>query len=170
MTGNAILRGVMIPFGILFLAFAVLFVAGMRGSLGPLDLATAQWFILGLWIAAPVVGGLVSRGLTDREIALAAAVLAVVVGLAVAAVFVTAAGTASTCGIGDTRSAAAYVVGCVGVGAVVGVGMSASVLITARLARRGRWLVGALLGGGLNFGASAGAYFLYYSIITCLHP
>ena len=160
----------MIPFGILFLAFAVLFLAGMRGSLGPLDLATAQWIILGLWIAAPVVGGLVSRGLTDRETTLSAAVLAVVVGLAVAAVFLTGAGTASSCEIGATRSAAAYVVGCLGVGAIVGIGVGASALITARLARRGRWLLAVLLGGGLNFVASAGAYFLYYSMVTCLRP
>lgn len=168
MTDTAIRRGVVVPFGILALAFAILFFAGQAGSLGPLDFATYQWIILGLWIAAPVVGGLVSRTLSDRQITLAAALLAVVLGLAVAAFFLTAAGTASSCAIGAGGSAAAYALGCLGVGAIVGTGVGASELITARLARRGWWLLAVLLGGGLSFGASAGAYFLYYSIVTCL--
>jgi hypothetical protein len=62
------------------------------------------------------------------------------------------------------------VAGCLAVGAIVGIRIGASVLITARLARRGWWLPAALLGGGLNFGAGAVAYALVYSIVTCLHP
>jgi hypothetical protein len=168
MTGTAILRGVVVPFGILALAFRIDLFAGESGSLGPLDPATAQWVILGFWIAAPVVGGLASRALSDRQITRAAAVLAAVVGLAVAGVFLTAAGFGSSCSRGAVGSTAGYVLGCLGVGAIVGIGVGASELITARLARRGWWLPAVLLGGGLSFVASAGAVFLYYSIVTCL--
>jgi hypothetical protein len=168
MSDTAFFRGVEVPIGILALAFAILFFAGQAGSLGPLDFATYQWIIIGLWVAAPVVGGLLSRGLSDRQITRAAAVLAVLLGLAVAAFFSTAAGTASSCASGAVGSAAAYILGCLGVGAMVGIGAGASELITARLARRGWWLPAVLLGGGLSFAASAGAYFLYYSVVTCL--
>ncbi|MEO8251811.1 MAG: hypothetical protein ABI578_07485 [Chloroflexota bacterium] len=170
MTGTAILRGVVVPFGILVLAFSVLLFAGMAGSLGPLDLATAQWFILALWVAAPVVGGISSRGLGDRQIALAATVLAVVLGLAVATVLLTGAGTASSCQVAGSRSAAGFVGGCLGVAAIVGIGMGASLLTAARLAQRGRRPLGIILGGGVNILASAGAYFLFYSVVTCLRP
>ena len=171
MTGDAILRGVVIPFGILALAFAIFYFAGQTGSLGQLDFSTYRWIIIGLWIAAPVVGGLVSRPLSDRKISIAAAVLAAVLGLATAASFLTAAGTAastaSSCDMGAMRSVAAYVLGCLGVGAIVGIGMGASESITARLARRGWWLPAVLSGGVLAFGTSAGAYFLYYALVTC---
>src|ERR1700674_4975500 len=168
MTYSAIERGVVLPLTILALAYAVLFFAGQAGSLGPLDFATYQWIIVGLWVAAPVVGGLVSHALSDRLITLTAALLAVVLGLAVAFFLLTAAGTASSCARGAVGSVAAYSLGCLGDGAVVGIGVGAGEVVTARLARRGLWLPAVLLGGGLSFLASAAAYLFYYSFVTCL--
>lgn len=168
MTRTAFLRGVAVPFGILFLAFAVLFFAGQAGSLGPLDAATYQWIILGLWIASPVAGGLAVRALDDRQVTIAAAVLGVVLGLVVAAFFLTAAGTGTYCEVGFGRSVAGFVSGCLGVGAIVGAGTAASELVAARLARRGRRLLAVLLGGGLSLAAIGGGLFTFYSIVRCL--
>jgi hypothetical protein len=70
MTGNAILRGVVIPFGTLLLGFFVFFVAGMLRGLGPLDAQTATWVFGGLWVGAPVVGGLLSSELGVSQSAL----------------------------------------------------------------------------------------------------
>jgi hypothetical protein len=166
------IRGVVVPFAIFFLAFITLLYAGMLGSLGPLDLATANQLALGLWIVAPVVGGLLVRSLTVRHITFAAVVLGVVLVLEVAFVLLTGAGTAglSNACAGIPRSPAGFVVGCGVVGATVGIGTGASLFITAWLARAGWWLPAVLLAGGLNFGAGAVAYTLFYSIVTCMHP
>ena len=168
MTGSAFLRGVAVPFGILFLAFAVLFFAGQAGSLGPLNAATYQWIILGIWIAAPVTGGLALRALDHPQDTIAAAVLGVVLGLVVAAVFLTGAGTGTYCELGSGGNVAGFVSGCLGVGAIVGVGTAASELAAARLARRGRLVLAVLLGGGLSFAAIEGGLFIFYSIVRCL--
>ena len=171
MTGSAILRGVIPPLAILALALAIFLYAGQTDSLGQLDFSTYRWIIIGLWIAAPVVGGLVSRRLSDRQISLAAAVLGAVVGLAAAASFLTAAGTAastaSSCEFGAMGSVAGYVLGSLGVGAIAGIGMGVSEAITARLARRAWWLPAVFSGGVLTFGAGAAALYLYYALVTC---
>ncbi len=168
MSGTTFSRSVAVPFGILLLAFAVLFFAGQAGSLGPLDFVTYQWLILALWISAPVVGGFASRVLSDRQLTSGAVVLGLVLGLAVAAFFLTAAGTASSCRDAGNGSAGGYVLGCLGVGAVVGVGTGACELATAQLARRGRLLVAVLLGGGISLAASASGFLTYYSVVTCM--
>ncbi len=168
MSGTTFSRSVAVPLGILLLALAILFGAGQAESLGPLDFATYQWLILALWISAPVVGGFGSRVLSDRQLASGAAVLGLVLGLAAAAFFLTAAGTASSCRDTGSGSAVGYVLGCVGIGAIVGVGIGASELVTARLARRGWLLVAALLGGGISLAGSAGGFFIYYSVGACL--
>jgi hypothetical protein len=167
-SGTAFSRSVAVPFGILLVAFGVLIFAGQAGSLGPLDFATYQWLLLALWISAPVVGGFASKVLADRQLTSGATVLGLVLGLAVAAVFLTAAGTASSCQNAGNGSAAGYVLGCLGVGAIVGVGTGASELVTALLARRGWVLVSMLLGGGIGLAGSAGGLFIYYSVVACL--
>ena len=168
MTGGAILRGLVVPFGILLLAFFVLFFAGMNGSLGPLDLATASWIVIALWVIAPVVGGLLGRTLSARDLVRAASWLGLVLGAAVAFFFLTAAGTAAaSCAVAVGTNAVGYVLGCLAVGTVAGGGMSASLLLTARLARRESLVAAVIVGGALNLLAGAGAYFLFYSIIKC---
>lgn len=169
---SAFVRGVVVPLAILFLAYLTVFYAGMLGSLGPLELDSAERLALGLWIVAPVVGGLLLRSMSDRQISVAAALLGVVVGLAVAFFLLTAASTASLSNAcaGIPRSVGGFEAGCMAVGAVVAIGMGASVIITARLTRRGWWMPAVLLGGGLNFGMGVGAYALVYSVVTCLHP
>lgn len=168
MTGGAFLRGVAVPFGILLAAFLVLFFAGMAGSLGPLDLATVDWIVVALWVMAPVVGGLLGRSLDGRDRQRAAVVVGAVLGVAVALFFLTAAGTAATsCRVGLGSSAVGYVLGCLAVGIVAGGGMSASLLLTARLARGGPWMAAAAFGGAVSLVGGAAAYFLFYSVITC---
>lgn len=168
MSGMAFSRSVAVPLGILLVAFGVLVFAGQAGSLGPLDFATYQWLLLGLWVSAPVVGGFASRALAHGQLASGAKVLGLVLGLAVAAFFLTAAGTASSCRDAGSGSAAGYVLGCLGVGALVGVGAGASEFVTALLARRGWLLVTVLLGAGINLVGSAGGFFIYYSVVACL--
>jgi hypothetical protein len=161
-------RSVAIPFGILVLAFGVLFLAGQAGSLGPLDFARYQWLILALWISAPVVGGFASRVLDNRQLTSGATVLGLVLGVFVAAFFLTAAGTASSCRDAGNGHALGYALGCAGVGAIVGIGIGASELVTALLARRGWLLVPLLVGGGISLAGSVGGFSIYYSVVTCL--
>lgn len=168
MTGSAIVRGVMVPLGIVILACFVFFVAGMRGSLGPLDLGTVNVIVIVQWVLAPVVGGLLAQTIVDGALIRAAPLLAALLGLAVAFVLLTAAGTASTtCGLAAGPSALGYVGGCLAVGAVIGSGAGASLLFTGRLARRNHWIPAVLIGGALNLVAGAGAYVLFYSIVAC---
>ncbi len=168
MSGTGFSRGVALPMGILLLAFAILFFAGQAGSLGPLEPATYRWFLLALWIAAPVAGGIAASRLTDEDLTKGAAVLGLALGLAVAAFLLTAAGTASSCREVGTGSAAGYVIGCLAVGAVVGVGTAVSELVTALLSRRGWMLLSVLLGGGTSLVTGVAAFVLYYSVVTCL--
>jgi hypothetical protein len=88
-------------------------------------------------------------------------------GLAVAVVLIlNGAGTASACETGHVQSATGYVAGALGDGVIVGIGVAVSALITARFARRSQWLLAVVLGAGLNFIASAGAYALFYTVVT----
>ncbi len=168
MTNSIVARGVFVPVGILVLAFAVFLTAGEHESLGPLDLATAQWLVIGIWCVAPVFGGLASRGLSGREINRGATILGTTVGLVVALVFLTAAGTDSSCQSSGGSSALGYVGGCLVVGAIVGIGMGASLFLVARLAGRSSWLLAIVFGSLVSFGTGWLAFVLYYSNVTCL--
>ena len=168
MTNSIAMRGVLVPVGILVLAFAVFLTAGDHQSLGPLDLATAQWLVVGTWCVAPVFGGFASRGLTGRELNRAATILGTTVGLVVALVFLTAAGTATSCPTGGGSSPLGYVGGCLVVGAIVGIGMGASLYLVARLAGRSSWLPAIVLGSLVSFGTGWLAFVLYYANVSCL--
>jgi hypothetical protein len=168
-TGAAFLRAVLVPIGILALAGRIFLQAGFQGSVGPLDLATADVVSLGLWVAAPVVGGLASRTLDIRQLIVAATVLGTVAALPAAAMIVFGATTGAACQ-GAVRSAVGFWASALAAIFAVGIGAGAAEFITARLARRGRGLLAVLLGAGLNFSAGAGAYFLIYSIAVCLLP
>ena len=169
---STVIRGVLSPLAVLVLAYLVVFYAGMLRSLGPLDADTADRLALGLWVVAPVMGGLLMRSTSDRQINIAAAVLGIVVGVAVAVFFLAAAGTAALSGAcaGIPRSAGGFVAGCVALGTVVAIGIGACLIITARLTRRGWWLPGILGGGGLNAVVNVGAYALAYSVVGCMRP
>lgn len=168
MSGTAFSRSVAVPFAILLVAFGILLFAGHAGSLGPFDFATYQWLLLALWISAPLVGGFASTVLADGQLTRGATVLSVALGLVVAAFFLTAAGTASSCRGAGGGTAAGYVLGCVGVGALVGGGAGGSEFVTALLARRGQLIATVLLGGGISLAGSAAGFFIYYSVVTCL--
>ncbi len=172
MSGMAIRRGVLVPAGLVVLAFLVVFYAGMLGSLGPLDRDTAFRVAIGLWVVAPVAGGGLVRSLEGRQVVLAAIALGTLVGIAVAFLYLTAAGTASLSSACAQmpHDGALYVLGCLIVGAIAGIGMAAGVAVTAALAARDRWLSAIVLGGGANFGLGMAAYALVYSVVTCLRP
>lgn len=76
-------RSVGLSLGILVSAFYVFLRAGADESFGPLDRDTANRLFLGLWIVAPIAGGLAARGAVNRHLTSLALRLGVVVGLVV---------------------------------------------------------------------------------------
>jgi hypothetical protein len=169
MTPSAALRGFTIPFLLLLFAFVLLVVAGMRGSLGPFDLTTASWIVAAQWVLAPVVGGLLMRHFDLRDVATSAAWLGITIGLAVVLVLLPAAGTASEACRGAGGTVVGYMLGCIAVAALVGIGIAASLLLTARMARRDLLIPAAVLAGAaVSFASGAGAVNLYYGFVACL--
>ena len=156
--------------GILFVAFLVVMVSGEQQSLGPVDLDTANRLAIGLWVLAPVIGGLIAGrrgGHAVREAARVGALL----GVAVTVLVATAAGAGypTTCPMnGIPTFVGAYFLGCLAVGGIVGVGTGLSLLVTAVLAARRWWLPGIVAGAIVSFVAGYGAYNLYYDFAACL--
>ena len=92
-------------------------------------------------------------------------------GLA-AGLFLGAAGGAGyppTCPVnGIPTFVGAYLVACLAVGAIVGVGTGVSLFLTAVLAARRWWLPGVASGAIVSFAAGYAAYNLYYDFAVCL--
>ncbi len=135
----------------------------MLGPLGPFGLAAANGLVIALWVLAPVVGGLLLVSANERDVLTAGIVLGVALGLAmVSALFLFGAGTisgAGPCVFDLHRSAPAFVLGILAVSTLVGAGAGMSLMATALLARRGRWLGGSVAGGLVSLAAGAAANF-----------
>jgi hypothetical protein len=171
-TGSAIRDGVLVPVGIIALALLTVYNAAMLGGLGPLDPVVASRLAIGLWVVAPVAGGVLIRRQGGSADVSAATVLGLLVAAAVAFLYLTAAGTAAltTACAGFPHGMALFVPGCVVVGLLAGLGMATGVLATARMTARGWWVPGILVGAGANFALGIAAYALVYSVVVCLHP
>lgn len=170
MSNATMVRGIAVPVGIVLLAFAFFITIGGRGGLGPIDTDAVRWIFVVLWTAAPVIGGVLSRDLDDRQLAIAFRSVAVILGVPLAALLLGAAGgTGPECAVraaGNGRLD--YWIGALVVVVIVAIGMGAAVVLTARLARRGPWPVAAVAGAAFTFVVSATAYLLYYSVVVCL--
>ena len=140
--------------------------AGLNESLGPFDLEIAQRLALGLWVAAPIAGGLTARHSSYRDLARAAVMIGLVIGLIVA--LFPASGTGQyICSM--SLPPVPMVVGRLFVGGIVGLGMALGLLVSGISSRRPvAALPGIALAGALNFGASAAAYTLFYEGVRCL--
>jgi hypothetical protein len=170
-TDSAAQRGVLFPVGFLFAAFVVRMFAGLYQGLGPLDVGAAVWLAGALWVAAPVVGGVLCRELDVVETPKAAVALALIVGLVTVA-FIFMAPRASI-GLAECpglpRTALTSAAGAVAVAGLLGFGLAAAELVTAHIARARSWIGAVPAGAALSLGASAAAYWLFYSVVVvCL--
>jgi hypothetical protein len=164
-------RGVIAPMAIVALAIVVFFRAGAAGSLGPLSLETAYWIVAGIWAAGPAVGGVLSGRLHRDDQRRAAVSLALVIGGLVAFVFAIGARSAAeptACAVPLEPGALSYLLGCLVVGGVVGVGSGLSLLLASRVPRGPVLLVTAPASWGLALGALGLGLRLYYAAVTCL--
>ena len=155
---------------ILAVAFFVVMLAGEYQTLGPLDLGTADNLALALWVAAPIAGGLAAGRSTNGQLARAARTLGLAVGFSVALFFLFGAGTGFyTCSIDLAGIPGGRLLGCLTVGVLAGLGVSAGFLLAGVAARRRVTVVpGILLGGYATWAASAAAYELFYGAVRCL--
>lgn len=169
MRGTAIWRVVAVPFGLLAVAFLAVFLIGMLNLLDAAGRVIAGWSIATVWVLAPVAGGLASRRLTDREINVGGVLLALLVAACLAYVLLHGGSTADSCPREGLRDFGLFVAGLLVVAVLVGAGVGASTVVTARLSRS-RVGLAIVLGGGLSLAANAGAYALLYSVVICLIP
>ena len=63
------------------MAFLVVMRAGEYQSLGPLDVEAADRLALALWVAAPIVGGIVAHRAADDQLARAGLALGLIVAI-----------------------------------------------------------------------------------------
>lgn len=155
-----------VSLGTLVVAVVVFLQAGLNRSFGPLDFETARRLALGLWVVAPIAGGLAARGSSSRDLARAAVTVGLVIGLVVA-LFPTSGTGQYICSI--TLPDVPIAIGRLGVGGLVGAGMALALFIVGIASqRRLAVLPGIVLAGALNFGASAAAYELFYGGVRCL--
>jgi hypothetical protein len=157
-----------VSLGILVTAFVVFLQAGSQQSFGPLDLESAQRLALGLWVAAPIVGGLAARGASRRDLRHTAVAVGLVVGLVIA--LFPGSGTGQyTCTISLPDVPFGSLVGRFAVGGLTGAGMGIGLVVAGVASRRLVTAVpGTILAGVVNFGASAAAYELFYEGVRCL--
>lgn len=165
-----LLRGVVVPLGMIVLAILVFTQAGEQGSLGPLDLATANIVVAAMWGLGPAIGGLLSRSLSGearkRSILIIGSVPGVVIGL----VCLIGAGTGSTpCVATTTPNVFVFILGSIGVGAGLGAGTSLAMWL-AGVAGRGRaWILGLALGWAVSVLALVLPLAFYSNTVTCYH-
>ena len=163
-------RSVGLSLAILLVAFFMAMLAGEYGSIGPLDLETADRLALVLWVAAPIAGGLAARHRTNAELARAALTLGLVVGLGVTLFVSFGSGTGLyTCSIDLAGLPGGHLLGCVVVGLLAGSGMSVGLLLVGVAARRPvTALPGFVVAWAATWIASAAAYELFYGAVRCL--
>jgi hypothetical protein len=171
MTDSAAQRGVVVPLALLFAAFTILLFAGFYQGLGPLDESAAAWVARGVWIAAPVVAGVLCRDVEPRETRRAALALGIIVALVAIAFIYMSPRTAvqrPDCP-GIPRTAVSSALGAIAVAGVLGFGVAAAEFVTARIARRAAAVVGVALGTAVSSAANAAGYYLLYSVVVvCL--
>lgn len=150
-------------------AFFIMMLAGRNVGLGPLDLSTADRLALGLWVAAPVVGGLLGRGADSAYLARVAITLGVIVGVCVALFFVTGSGTGYyVCSV--DLGMMPRPIGCMLVGGLTGAGIAIGFLISGVVSSRRpiTGVTGIAAASAIVLGASLGAKDLFYEAVRCL--
>jgi hypothetical protein len=159
--------GAAVSLSVALCAVVFFILAGGRGSLGPIDYGGIQLITVGIWTAAPAVGGLVTHR-APHETAMRAAATA---GAAVAAFiafllfFGPRADQACT---GEAVGAGPLFIVSVGAAAAsVGVGFGAGLFATSRLTTRVGWLGAILAGCVIHFGGSALGYWITYNVMFC---
>lgn len=134
------------PVVALAIAYALWWVSDRLGQVGPLDRAAFGWsVVVPVALAAPVVAGLVWRGLALRQERMAALAAGAIVGVAAAVIFWRAA-VAQSCETAPTRTAADWILPSALTGAFVGVSLVAGGLAAAALFR-GHQRVAAIVAG-----------------------
>jgi hypothetical protein len=163
-------RGVVAPVVVCFAAVTFWSKAGAAGSIEPLPYEALNWITAVLLGTAAVIGGVLLRSASANQARAAAWRFGGIVGIAVAFLFLFAArsGSVSECSMPILSGAIGYVVGCLVVGAIVGLGFGSSTLIARSLGRGWRVLVGAPLAWAVALASLFGAFWLYYASFSCL--
>jgi hypothetical protein len=126
------------PLAVVALAYALWWISDRLLYVGPLDRATFGWLVvIPVFVAAPILAGLIWRRLPPRSSALAAAVVAATI-TAVAAVLFWQAVAYPDCEYSAIRAPLDWVLPSLILGAVIGGGLAASGLVASRFARQGR--------------------------------
>jgi hypothetical protein len=160
-----------VPVLLLLGAFMVVAFGTEFQGLGPLDVGTAEALAVALWVAAPLTGGVLARDTVHDRLPEVAWFLGALTGAGLTLLLVTAPMAAvSVCSSAPTPSGLPWLLGCLGLGVLVGTGTGLAVGIAGAAARRGRWVIpGLVLAVVVTFTASAVAYQLLYTVVVCLH-
>lgn len=149
--------GVVVPLGIVGLAYVLWWISDRLVNIGPLDRAAFGWVVvMPVWLSAPIVAGLRWQRLSSRRALLAALAVGGVVGV-VAAILFWQGAAHPDCGFGTNRTPIAWVLPSVLLGSVIGAGVVASGLAATAQFRAGRPWRAALVGGGAELAFVFGA-------------
>jgi hypothetical protein len=161
-------QSVGISLATMVVAFFVVALAGEYVGLGPLDLATANLIALGLWAAAPVLGGLLERHAGTTDLTRAATFLGALVGACVALFFIAGSGTGDYVCSFDL-GAVPRLIGVLLVGGFTGAGIGLGFFVSGVAARRAITLApGVVVAAVIVLATSLAAKELFYEAVRCL--
>ena len=131
---------IVLPTGVLALAYALWWISDRVGYVGPLDKAAFGWVVVvPIWLLAPLAAGWAWHDLASRASAVARLLVGVTVTTVVAALFWVAA-TEPGCESGPITAPIGWVLPSLLIGALLGAGLVAGGSLAAREIRaRRRW-------------------------------
>lgn len=141
-----IVVGAVVPLAVAGFAYLLWWISDRLLYVGPLDRAAFGWVVvIPTWIGAPVAAGFVWRSLDQRTTLAVAALVGTVIAVVAALLLWQAIGFPA-CETGALYTPTEMVLPSLLVGAVVGGGLAASGLVSARFSRQGRPIAALVLG------------------------
>lgn len=171
---RAIVIGIVVPLGVVGLAYALWWISDQLLYIGPLDRATfGGWVVAPLWFAAPVVAGFTWRRLPVRDGVYAGLASAIAIGVP-AAVLLWRSVQTPDCAYGQIHPPGESVVPSLIVGAAIGGSIAISGLLAAWLTRAGHPWRAIVAGVGLEiiltFATILFSYLSFFAFQGCNRP
>jgi hypothetical protein len=143
--------GMLTPLAGVVLAYVLWWISDRLLYIGPLDRAKFGWLVVvPVWSLTPVAAAYAWRTLDQRQSAVAAGVVGLILTVASAVLFWVASAFPD-CQFGAVRTPAEWIVPSLIVGIVIGGGFAASCLAGTATLRRGHRWISLVVGGGSAF-------------------
>jgi hypothetical protein len=168
-SSGRLVAGITIPVAVSLAAVAIAINNSRVAAFGPLDAATVLFVVVApIWLASPIVAGLIWHRLSLNQARLAAVVVGVVAGATVALLFWLVIGSPLDCGFGTVTPAIDFLPYALLVGLFVGSSLGLTGLLVSWLFHTGVrwWAVAVGLGVeivllGLGYGVGIAAIFAH---------